>query len=720
MQSSRGLGHHRFEGYQPCAAVLALSVAVFDWQFTVTDINTGRPLTGALSIFSCVTFSSFPFPGQVSAVCVWCQEKSYVEICNKHACVTLPIDWTADNREIVVRISVSSCFAKAFQRVPRSMITSVTSVEGQDPLAGPQDKEHVEVFVFEVSMEIKEEDGRGGFSAVPKDRSYFKLRVNLEKQLCITVQQVSENDVDLEVERCFGVLVSPGRNVKHSDMQLLEMIKCTASNVRESLVCLQIKCTARNVRESLVCPQLKHTARNVRESLVCPQFKCTASNVRESLACPQIKCTASNVCESLPAMFASPWFVSGLNAQSGMFENPWFVPSLNTQPGMFVSPWFVSQQVSMGSGTGDKQCYVISGQLDPTEPEFESLNIETPREGRLYITVAVDLVIRGIQEPVRFLVETPVKVFPQNERFWYFSRRPLIQQFTLHLKEIPSNDITEVHYEVVSIETSGEMDRNRMNLTLNLASLIRSPSITSVDIETLTPKEEDVSDGDEPLLSGTGEVSKDCSEGELESWAEVLARWTSTKQRPRKLSSLVLAGIPEALRGEESVCENVIQRDINRTFPAHDFFKEAGGVGQDSLYHISKAYAVYDSEVGYCQGLSFLAATLLLHVSPDIPLAEQLPQLWQHFSDKGVESHMFASQWFLTLFTARFPLYFVFHILDVFLLQGVDTLFQVALALLMVSTTFKTSDTSRPQFMFALGAMMESVVTLVLLRASVA
>lgn len=67
---------------------------------------------------------------------------------------------------------------------------------------------------------------------------------------------------------------------------------------------------------------------------------------------------------------------------------------------------------------------------------------------------------------------------------------------------------------------------------------------------------------------------------------------------------------------------------------------------------------------------------------------EQLPQLWQHFSEKGVESHMFASQWFLTLFTARFPLYFVFHIIDVFLLQGIDTLFQVALALLMVSLWF--------------------------------
>jgi hypothetical protein len=69
-------------------------------------------------------------------------------------------------------------------------------------------------------------------------------------------------------------------------------------------------------------------------------------------------------------------------------------------------------------------------------------------------------------------------------------------------------------------------------------------------------------------------------------------------------------------------------------------------------------------------------------------LQEQLPQLWKHFSDKGVESHMFASQWFLTLFTARFPLYFVFHIIDVFLLQGVDTLFQVALALIIVSLWF--------------------------------
>lgn len=46
---------------------------------------------------------------------------------------------------------------------------------------------------------------------------------------------------------------------------------------------------------------------------------------------------------------------------------------------------------------------------------------------------------------------------------------------------------------------------------------------------------------------------------------------------------------------------------------------------------------------------------------------------------------MFASQWFLTLFTARFPLPFVFHCIDLFLLDGIDVpLFQIAFALLTV------------------------------------
>ncbi|XP_076346912.1 rab GTPase-activating protein 1-like isoform X1 [Tachypleus tridentatus] len=69
----------------------------------------------------------------------------------------------------------------------------------------------------------------------------------------------------------------------------------------------------------------------------------------------------------------------------------------------------------------------------------------------------------------------------------------------------------------------------------------------------------------------------------------------------------------------ESPCKNAIQRDINCTFPAHEYFRESGGLGQDSLYKICKAYSVYDQEIGYCQGLSFLAAALLVHMPEEQP-----------------------------------------------------------------------------------------------------
>ncbi|XP_025837449.1 rab GTPase-activating protein 1-like isoform X2 [Agrilus planipennis] len=514
---------------------------------------------------------------------------------------------------------VSACFAKAFQRVPRSMSSSVASATEMTGSITTLPEARTLMYVFEVNLEIKEDDGRGTFSTVPKDRSGFKLRVNLDKQLYLSIRQVSDNGLQLFIERCFGVLIAPGRHVRHSDMQLLEMVQLGPTN-----------------------------------------------------------------------------------------------------------------------SSGDKTSSVISASWDPTEPPFNLLNTETPKDTKQYMTVAVDLVIRGIQEPVRFQMETLVKTYSQNERFWYFQKRTLVQQFFLNLKEVVTGDLGETVYEVLGMETSGELDRNRLNLTLNLSSLIQSPSIPSVD--SITPKDDYHSDGDEPLLSGTGLVSKDCSEDVLDNWADVLSRWKTTKQRPKQLSSLVRHGIPEALRGEvwqrlagteensqmmntyrilitkESACENVIQRDIARTFPANDYFKEAGGLGQDSLYKVSKAYAVYDSEVGYCQGLSFLAATLLLHMPEEQAfcvlvklmydynlrdlykdgfdnlylrlyqlnrlIEEQLGTLWSHLREHSVETHMFASQWFLTLFTARFPLYFVFHVLDIFLLQGIDTLFQVSLALL--------------------------------------
>lgn len=62
------------------------------------------------------------------------------------------------------------------------------------------------------------------------------------------------------------------------------------------------------------------------------------------------------------------------------------------------------------------------------------------------------------------------------------------------------------------------------------------------------------------MLSGTGEVSKDCSIIELESWGDVLPRWKRGEERPRQLTALVQNGIPEALRCEVwqrlAGCEN--------------------------------------------------------------------------------------------------------------------------------------------------------------------
>lgn len=37
-----------------------------------------------------------------------------------------------------------------------------------------------------------------------------------------------------------------------------------------------------------------------------------------------------------------------------------------------------------------------------------------------------------------------------------------------------------------------------------------------------------------------------------------------------------------------------------------------------SFLSLLQAYSVYDEEIGYCQGQSFLAAVLLLHVSKHV------------------------------------------------------------------------------------------------------
>uniref|UniRef100_A0A4W3JA04 Rab GTPase-activating protein 1 n=1 Tax=Callorhinchus milii TaxID=7868 RepID=A0A4W3JA04_CALMI len=474
----------------------------------------------------------------------------------------------------IFRIHVFRCeIQEAVSRILYSFATAFRRSAKQTPLSAnpPTLTPDSDVFMFTVSLEIKEDDGKGYFSAVPKDKDKqcFKLRQGVDKKIVIYVQQTSNKE--LIIERCFGLLLSPGKGVRNSDMHLLDL-------------------------------------------------------------------------------------------------------------------------ESMGKSS-DGKSYVIAGSWNPNTPHFQAVNEETPKDKLLYMTTAVDLVVTEVQEPVRFLLETKVRVFSPSERmFWPFSKRSYTETFYLKLKQV----------------------KHRW--------------------KALPPN------NDEPLLSGSGDVSKECGEKILETWGDLLSKWhLNLSVRPKQLSALVRSGVPEALRGEVwqllAGCHNndqmvedyrtlitkdsAITRDINRTFPAHDYFKDTGGDGQDSLYKICKAYSVYDEEIGYCQGQSFLAAVLLLHMPEEQAFSvlvkimfdyglrelfkqnfedlhckfyqleklmqEYIPDLYSHFLNISLEAHMYASQWFLTLFTAKFPLYMVFHIIDLLLCEGISVIFNVALGLLKTS-----------------------------------
>jgi hypothetical protein len=193
-------------------------------------------------------------------------------------------------------------------------------------------------------------------------------------------------------------------------------------------------------------------------------------------------------------------------------------------------------------------------------------------------------------------------------------------------------------------------------------------------------------------------------------WGAVVQDYEGVaREQPKELSKAIQQGIPTVIRGpiwqlmsssksaelEEtykallkltSPHEKAIQKDISRTFPDHKTFKHTGA-GQDGLFMVVKAFSLYDRDVGYTQGMAFIVATLLLHMPdeeafgvlvrlmhsynlrshflPDMPglhlrlyqfdrlVEDVLPLLHQHLVRKGVKSDMYASQWFMTLFSYR-------------------------------------------------------------------
>ena len=64
---------------------------------------------------------------------------------------------------------------------------------------------------------------------------------------------------------------------------------------------------------------------------------------------------------------------------------------------------------------------------------------------------------------------------------------------------------------------------------------------------------------------------------------------------------------------------------------------------------------------------------------------EHVPELFAHFQSQSVHTNLYASSWFLTLFTTSLPIALACRVMDCFLLEGVEVIFRLALALLLMA-----------------------------------
>uniref|UniRef100_A0A3B3RP21 Ecotropic viral integration site 5 n=1 Tax=Paramormyrops kingsleyae TaxID=1676925 RepID=A0A3B3RP21_9TELE len=226
-------------------------------------------------------------------------------------------------------------------------------------------------------------------------------------------------------------------------------------------------------------------------------------------------------------------------------------------------------------------------------------------------------------------------------------------------------------------------------------------------------------------------------------WGRIVNEWEDVrKKKEKQLKDLVRKGIPHHFRGivwqllcnaqnmpikeqysellkMTSPCEKLIRRDIARTYPEHDFFKEKDSLGQEVLFNVMKAYSLVDREVGYCQGSAFIVGLLLMQMPEEeafcvfvklmqeyrlrelfkpsmaelglcmyqfeCMIQEQLPELHMHFQAQSFHTSMYASSWFLTIFLTSFPLAVATRIFDIFMSEGLEIVFRVGLAILQMN-----------------------------------
>ena len=227
-----------------------------------------------------------------------------------------------------------------------------------------------------------------------------------------------------------------------------------------------------------------------------------------------------------------------------------------------------------------------------------------------------------------------------------------------------------------------------------------------------------------------------------EKWQNMLSNYEKYQTTKRaKLKSRTRKGIPDSLRSivwqlfagtdklkEKNLFENlnkqeldkdiegVIIKDLDRTFPSCQLFKEKYGMGQRKLYRVLSNYSKYNKVLGYVQGMGYLAAIFLLYMDeessfymlhslvknygfeglykegfPDLKKKfyvllnlekKYIPKIYDIFKRDGVFISIYASQWLLCLFAKDLKPNILVRIFDVFLFEGFKVIYRFALAFL--------------------------------------
>ncbi|XP_052248979.1 TBC1 domain family member 14-like [Dreissena polymorpha] len=169
-----------------------------------------------------------------------------------------------------------------------------------------------------------------------------------------------------------------------------------------------------------------------------------------------------------------------------------------------------------------------------------------------------------------------------------------------------------------------------------------------------------------------------------------------------------------ASASKESSVE-LIKLDVSRTFPQLCIFQK-GGPYHDLLHSLLGAYACYRPDVGYVQGMSFIAAVLLLNmevgdafvcfanllnrpcqvaffrvdeglmkayfVTYEEFFIENMPNLASHFKKNNLTPDIYLYDWIFTLFSKSLPLELACRVWDIFCRDGEEFLFRTALGIL--------------------------------------